>query len=352
MKTVTKSWLMKSCRMKPCRTKSWLVSSAAVAASLAMVLGAGSAAAQEGSITVGLYAPTTPIGGPSQRLELINGLAAHLSSVTGKKVNGRAYNSAGAFSNAIKRGAIQFAVVDAPYAAARRQSYKILAAAVRNGRSTASWQLVASGGVTTLADLEKKSVAVPHVGAKVPAFVTNVLLEGEVDAKYFRKIDTAPNPNAAAAKVSLGRVDAALVPEGTSLPSGVSRVLTLRSVGLPMFVAVKDKSADEQTISAFGRAVSSYKGSGAISGFGAAGGGNYRALRARFSKTKRQGIMSVPKPARLAVKGILENRSFVVEPSDIRSVMTAPVALASGSEDKKPAARKSSGKKPKAESPK
>ena len=315
------------------KTKSWLIPAATLALTFTVSLDPGSAAAQEDTITIGLYAPTTPIGGPSQRLELINSLASHLSSATGKRVTGRAYNSAGAFSGAVKKGAIQFAVVDAPYAAARRQSYKILAAAVRSGRSTASWQLVASSGVQTLADLKSKAVAVPQVGAKVPAFVSNVLLEGEVDAKFFRKIDTAPNPNAAATMVSTGRVAAAFVPEGTKLPAGVSRALGLRAVGLPLFVAVKekDKNVDDQTISAFGSAVKSFSGQGAISGFGAPGGANYSSLVNRFGKSKRDGIMVAPRPARLAVRSILENRSFVVTPSDIRSAMTAPVASAAPS---------------------
>lgn len=317
---------------------------ACAAAALALTLGAGAGWAQSGdTITVGLFAPTTPIGGPSQRLELVNRLAAHLSSATGKNVTGRSYSKASAFTSAAKRGDIHFAVVDAPYAAARRLPYRILAAASRNGRSTASWQLVATSGVTTLADLEKKQVAVPRVGSKDSTFVANVLLEGEVDAKYFRKIETAPNPNAAATMVSLGRVQAALVPEGTSLPGGVSKVLTLRSVGLPMFVALK--GADDAVAQEMASAVRGYAGSGVIAGFAAPGEGNYRRLRAQFGRSKRDGVMSVPKPARLAVRGILADRKFEIVPSDIRSTIAGPALAKPAAPDaaparKKPAARK------------
>ncbi len=223
----------------------------------------------------------------------------------------------------MRKGDIQFGVIDAPYAATMRGSrYRTLAAAVRNGTATAPWQLVASGGVANLTDLENRRVAVPRVGAKAPVFVTNVLLEGEVDSKYFGKISIAPSSNAAANMVSLGRVDAAFVPTGTSLPGGVSRVITLRSVGLPMFVALKD--ADPRTTDAMSRAIFSYSGSGAITGFASAKDGRYRELRARFGKSRRDGIMSVPKPARLAVRGILADRKFRIEPSDLRTLVSGP----------------------------
>ncbi|MCG8420715.1 MAG: phosphate/phosphite/phosphonate ABC transporter substrate-binding protein [Proteobacteria bacterium] len=290
---------------------------------LGLALSASPASAQSKGITVGLFAPTTPIGGPSERVEFVNNLASHLAAVTGRTVSGRVYSRARSFTSAIKKGEIQFAVVDAPYAAARRLPYTMLAAAMRNGRSTVSWLLISSGGVTSLADLKSKQIAVPKVGAKVPGFVTNVLLEGEVDVKFFRKITTAPNANAAATMVSVGRVKAALVPEGTSLPSDVNRVLTLRTVGLPMFVATKN--ADRTASKEFSRAVLSYSGRGVISGFAPAKQGNYQALRAQFGKSKRRGVMAVPKPARLAVSGILDNRKFAIATSDLSELVSAPV---------------------------
>ena len=327
-----------------------LAVSAALAMILATVVAPGTASAQdEGRITIGLYAPTTPLGGPSERLQFISALASHLSSATGKQVSGRVYSSAGAFSGAVKKGNIQFAVVDAPYAAARRLPYKILAAAVRNGSSTASWQLVAASGVSNLSDLDKKQVAVPRVGAKEPSFVANVLLGGEVEPKYFAKITTAPNPNAAATMVSVGRVTAAFVPEGTKLPGGVSRVFGLGSVGLPMFVALK--GTDDTMASEFGGAVKGFSGRGVISGFGGAGAGEYRELRGRFGKSKRPGVMSTPKPARLAVRGILGERKFVITPSDVAAAVAGPpgkIASASGSKKAGkagPKKRKAGGKK-------
>ncbi|MEM9489956.1 MAG: PhnD/SsuA/transferrin family substrate-binding protein [Myxococcota bacterium] len=299
----------------------------ALALALAFTLSTDAHAQSAERMTVGLFAPTTPLGGPSQRVEFINDLAGHLSSATGKQVAGRVYSNARAFTSAVRNGAVQFAVVDAPYAAARRLPFRILAAATKGGNSTLGWQLIATGGVSNLADLKGKQVAVPQVGTRAAAFATNVLLEGEVDGKYFRKIPTAPNPDAAASMVSLGRADAALVPNGTSLPGGVSKVAGLRSVGLPMFVAMKGVADSDST--AFATAVRSYRGSGAITGFGSAKAGKSQALRGSFGKGKRRGVMAVPKPARLAVTGILGDRSFAIEPSDLRVLRVVPTPSSS-----------------------
>ena len=69
-----------------------------------------------------------------------------------------------------------------------------------------------SSEINSVEDLEGKTIAALKIGSRDTAFVTNVLLGGEVDHTYFKSVILAPNPNSAATMVSLGRADAALVP--------------------------------------------------------------------------------------------------------------------------------------------
>lgn len=287
---------------------------------LAVLLWSGVAAAD--TITVGLYAPTAPFGGSGDRVSFINSLAKHLEEdAGGNTVSGKVFSSASAFASAVKKGEVQFAVVDAPYAAAQGLPYKILAAATRNGSSTASWQLVATGGIKKLADLEGKKIAIPGTGSKVNAFLTNALFGGEVDASYFGKIIEAGDGNSAATMVSVGKADAAVVPSGTDL-SGATVVMNLTSVGWPMFVSLP--GADSALVTAFGKKVKSFSSSGAFSGFGSADSGKYKSLSGSFGRGSKKGPMVVPPAARLTVKDILEGRSFSIPLSNVLDLVEAP----------------------------
>ncbi len=274
------------------------------------------------TITIGLFAPTAPFGGSGDRVSFVTSLADHLEAEAGgKKVSGKVFSSAGAFASAVKKGEIQFAVVDAPYAAAQGLPYKILGSAVRGGSSTASWQLVASSGIKKLSDLEGKKIAIPGTGAKLNAFLTNALFGGEVDASYFGKIIEAGDAKSAATMVSVGKADAAVVPSGTDT-SGANVVMTLTSVGWPMFVSLP--GADATLVTAFGKKVKSFSSSGAFTGFGSADAGKYKNLKNSFGRDSKKGPMVVPPPARLTVKDLLEGRSFAIPLSNVLELVEAP----------------------------
>lgn len=273
-------------------------------------------------ITVGIYAPTAPFGSTSDRLGFVTDLASHLeSSAGGREVVGRVYARAGQLTAAVKSGEVQFAVVDASYAAARGLPYKILGAAVRNGSSTAIWQLVGTSDIKGLADLAKKTIAAPRVGSRDTAFVTNVLLGGEVDSGYFDSITFAPNPNSAATMVSLDRAAAALVPVGTKLPSGVRPILNVATVGEPMFVAMP--GADKTLVAAFGTAIFSFGGS-TFSSFAAPSKGDYTTLKGRFGRAAKRPIMTEPDPTRLATRKLLAGRTFTIAGTDLSGLIAAP----------------------------
>jgi hypothetical protein len=279
--------------------------------------------ARAGDITIGLYAPTAPFEGSGDRVSFINGIAEHLTSVAnGAKVTGKVYANAAAFAAAVKKGEIQYAVVDAPYAAANGLPYPVLATATRNNEAIAQWQLVAKTSIGSIKDLKGAKVAIPTVGAKQQAFVTNVLLGAEVDATYFGSIVDAADARSAMTMITVGKADAAFVSSGVEPPAGTKRLLGLTSVGWPMFVSLP--GADAKLTAAFTSRIKSFGGAGGFSGFTDAV--SYRGLVGSFSSSNKRGPMAVPPPARLSVKDLIAGRTFKVEVSDPLDVVTAPPA--------------------------
>ena len=292
-----------------------------LALALAPALAPAPAAAQpaQKDLVIGLYAPSAPFSGPAQRLEFVRALANHVAAQTGRKVTGRVFASGGQLSAAIKSGDVQFAVVDAPYAAAIGLPYDVLASAVRGGSAVVSWQLVAAGGIRSLNDLRGKTVAVPMVGAKASAFVSNALLGGEVEAGFFGKIVEAPDALSAATMVGAGRAQAALVPSGFELPGGTRAVLTVASVGWPMFAAAP--AVDRATSDRVGAAVRTFSASGPFTGFASADAGRYRSIE--LSRPSKKGPMAVPPPARLNVRDLLEGRTYTPQLTDVLALVSA-----------------------------
>jgi len=299
----------------PARKKSVMV---AVAIALLFALDA-SARGQE-QVTIGLYAPTAPFRGPSERLEYISSLASHLApAARGRRVVGRVFVRASSFVAAVKRGEVQFAVVDAPYAAARGLPYEVLATATRNGQATVPWMLVASSGIGGLAELYGAVVALPQIGARGDAFLAHSLLEGEVESSWFSQVTTAPDTFSALTLVSVGRARAAFVPAGVALPSGVARVLELRAVGWPMFVALP--RTDKELVDAFRERVLGFTGK-VLTGFTAASAGDYQTLRASFGKRRRRGPMALPRGSQNAVRELFGGRQPRIRMSELDRLLS------------------------------
>jgi hypothetical protein len=301
------------------------VRAAVVAIAIIVGLGVGIGGAAHAQpagreLVIGLYAPSAPFPGTAQRLEFVRGLAEHVSAQIGRPVQGRVFAAAGALSAAIKGGEIQFAVLDAPYAAEVGMPYDILAAAVRGDSAVTPWRLVAGPGVRSLADLRGKTIAMPGIGPRDGQFIANTLLDGEVEPGFFGKIAPAPDALSAVTMVSVGRAQAAFVPSAIDLPGGVRTVVTLDAIGWPMFVA--GPGVDRATADRVGRAVRTYSGSGTFTRFTSADAGRYRSID--LGRPSRKGPMAVPPPARLNVRDILEGRSFNLELTNVLSIITAP----------------------------
>lgn len=278
-------------------------------------------------ITIGLYAPTAPFESSGDRISFINSIADHLEpAANGAKVTGKVYASASAYAAAVKKGEIQFAIIDAPYGAAIGMPYTVHASATRSGDPSAQWQLITKSSVGAIRDLKGAKVALPTVGSKANAFVTNVLLGGEVDTSYFSSITEAPDVRSAVTLVSLGKADAAFVPAGVDAPGGTKRLLSLPSVGWPVFVSLP--GSDARLATAFGARLKTFGGAGGFGSFTDATNGSYRGLVGSFNKASKHGPMALPPPARLNVRDILAGRAPTAALSDVLDLVEAPAAPA------------------------
>jgi len=274
----------------------WLV---AVAMAIAAVtVPPASAGAQP--IVVGVYAPTAPFPNTAARLDFASGLAEHIATTIGADSGvGRVYAKASDFASAARRGAIDYAVVDATYLAGSRRRYSVLGVATREGSATGSWQLVAGDKFRGILDLRNKRVIVPSMGGREQAFAINVALDSEVPGDFFGNVQSAPDAVSAVASVSLGRADAAMVPVSVSLPNGLSKIVTLPGISWPVLVVIKSSPRDGQVAAA----AKTFSGGG-FTGFADADESVYRTLARRFRTEPRRGPMIAP-----LLRGVL--RGFI-----------------------------------------
>jgi len=279
----------------------------------------GSSARAE-TVTVGLFAPTSPFPSTSARVELATRLAETIGKALGGTASAKVFARASDFASAVKKGDVQVALVDAAYLATAGGGYTVIAAATSGGASEHRWQLIARGA-EKLADLKGKRVLVPAIGARENDFVLNVLLGGEVAKDYFGKIEAAPDTASALAALGLGKADAAVVPAGVELPASVVTVLALPAVHGPVLVAYGSVTAAQR--SAIAAAVASFAGDATVAGFKPAAADAVQAVARRFSVPVKRGPLAVP-AVRLLVGDLVEGRPFSIERTAATAFAIAP----------------------------
>ncbi len=267
------------------------------------------ATAQADTLTVGLFAPTAPFPSTAARVELATKLGDQLGKAIGATGTGKVYARAGDFASAVKKGEVTLAVVDATYLAAAGGNYTILAAAVRNGESNHGWILVARGAAK-IADLKGKRLLVPAIGGRENDFVLNVLFGGEVGKDFFAKLEPAPDTASALASLGLGKADAAVVPSGSDLPSGTSKLLDLPTLSGPVLVAYGTLAAARKAQLLDAAAV--FRGDATVASLKPADAEAVRAIARRFSVPAKRGPLAVP-AVRLLVGDLVEGRTFTIE---------------------------------------
>ena len=285
---------------------------------LAIVIALAATAHAE-PVTLGLFAPTSPFPSTAARVELASKLGDGLGKATGSAGTGKVYARAADFASAVRKGDINVALVDAAYLANAGGSYTVIAAAVRGGDTVQGWQIVARGG--KIADLKGKRVLVPGIGGREPEFVINVLFGGEIARDYFGKIDTAPDTTSALAALGLGKADAAIVPTGVELPSGMTTVLTLPALSGPVLVAYGAVSPDRRA--ALAAAATSFHGDATVGGFRASDADAVKAINRRFTVAVKRGPLAVPS-VRLLVGDLVEGRTLAIERTPVTTFAVAP----------------------------
>lgn len=278
------------------------------------MLGAPSLARGDTTIAVGIYAPSLPFEGPVERLEFVSTLATALAEAAGADRGvGRAYAKASDFAAAVRRGDLQYAVLDASYSAALGNPYPVLATGRARGDSEVAWQLVTAGDARTVLALRDGTIAVPRVGARDGAFLHNVLFDGELPRGLFDGAKASPDALSAIAAVELGRADAAFVPATVPRPAHLRTVFSAQPVPLPVLVALP--SADGADRAAVAAAAARFSGGRALPGFSRGDTGS-RALARRFSRRPKRGLFSVP-PLRLGARRFTAGRSYRIERPDL-----------------------------------
>lgn len=279
---------------------------------------AGAAGAQE-KLTVAMYAPNAPFESGDARYSFVSRLAQQITSVAGVQAEPKAFVRAADFEAAIKKGQVDFAVVDGVYLAERGVPFTVLAAAAAGGDTAARWSLFTSeaGGVL---ELRGKKLALAATGAKDVQFVDNALLDGELQ-KHFPSRVAAPDIASAVAAVNLKKAECVFAPE--SLGKSLRKVFEAGRVPNPAFVVVKT-SLPAATIDKVKRAVLAHAASGAYDGWKAGSPEPYRALGGRMAQRARRPVMAEPQVVPLELGDALQPLPFEPATLDLKDQFWSP----------------------------
>ena len=212
-------------------------------------------------LTVAIYAPNAPFDGADARYGYVQRLATHIGNLAGTPTKGVAFKNAGDFEAAVKRGGVDFAIVDAVYLAARG-GFKVIATAKTGGRTSQPWALFVGGGVANVVGLRGKRLVYATASSRDLAFVEHALLDSELSvSKFFSARQGAPDIASAVASVSLGRADAVLAPIDKG--KGLKKVFEAAAVPNPGFVQAKTTIPDA-VVASVTRAVLGFGAGGAL----------------------------------------------------------------------------------------
>jgi hypothetical protein len=150
-------------------------------------------------------------------------------------MRGRGFASGDEFRAQVGAGEVHFAVVDAQLLA-ERGDLDPVAQMTSGGQAARPMVLVVSPslGAARVGDLQGKELARVNAGARDAQFVSNFLLQGQVDPEYFKGSKEVRDAGSALSLVRLGKADATFTYAGTE--GGLPAVFTSRSVPLPVFV--------------------------------------------------------------------------------------------------------------------
>jgi hypothetical protein len=193
----------------------------------------------DANLTVGVFLPTTLADG-QQRFDFGEKLAGLLGQSLGIKAGARNFARYTDFADAVKRGQIDVAVVDAWIAVeAPEGSMQPVALGSIGGAAKRRWVVVARSGKSVSSVLGKRLALTRGAGAGDGSFVTNAVFEGALSADKQLAPTYAPSVESAMRMWSLGSADAALVPASMAPPD--AHVL-YQSAPLPIAAVLAQKT--------------------------------------------------------------------------------------------------------------
>jgi ABC transporter, phosphonate, periplasmic substrate-binding protein len=275
---------------------------------LAALGGSDIAYAQKQQVTIAIFAPNAPFEDSAKRFAYAQALAEHVTKTANVQATAKAFARSSDFESAVKKGQVDFAIVDAVYLAERGiGSFKVLATATVGGQTTQAWRLYAATtvGATSPSQLTGKRLAYASAGSsKDTAFLENALFEGVVPiAKFFGKREIAPDVASAVSTVSLGKADAVFAPDGRG--KGLKPVGdALARIPLPAFCVAKSE-VPQQTVSSVTSAIGGFSLGGTFDGWKASGAGPYEELSRRMAPRTKRPLMADPELVRFEDKEAL-----------------------------------------------
>jgi hypothetical protein len=280
-----------------------------VAALVALLGVAGAARAQQKSekLVIAIYAPNAPFDSGEARYSFTACVARQITKATGVTAEPKAYARASDFEAAVKKGQVDFSVLDGVYLAERGTPYSVLAIATSSGEPATRWWLLSTEQVSLL-ELQGKRLAHAATTGRDASFIENALLEGEVP-KLFSARQATPDVASAVTAVTLHKADAVFAPEGAS--KGLKRVFDAGRVPNPAFVVTR-ASLDADLVAKVKSAVlgASHCG-GAFDGWKGGSADPYRVLAGRLGARTRRPLMAEP-----VALGIDPTEALVLPPLD------------------------------------
>lgn len=267
------------------------------------LLGALPARAQQpaASIVIAIYAPNAPFEGADARYSYVQRLATHIGNVAGVQAKGQAFARAGDFEAAVRKGAVDFAIVDPVYLASR--TFKVIATATAGGSTAKRWALFVGAGIPNFVALQGKRLAYASSSSRDMAFIEHAMLDSEVNVnKFFGARQGTPDVASAVAAVALGKADCVVAPVDRG--RGLRKIFDAGSVPNPGFVQVKTALPDT-TVSAVSKAVLGFGAGGVLDGWRGGGGDAYRGLAGQMGARTRKAAMSEPDVLRLESQDVL-----------------------------------------------
>jgi len=294
----------------------------ALPAPLAAQAGAGPPPA---SLTLAFFTPQLAFPGALERSGWQSAVAAHLSAATGLTVEAKGFARAGDFRTFLHRSPGALAIADAQLALAAGWT-PLLQAVSADGVAVLPLA-VASLQPGTLSALQGRTLILADSGGGEKALVGGLVLAGEVPpAKFFGKLAVAPDAPSAAAAVSLGKADAALIYSFIARERGRALVLETEGAPLPLLVAA-GKEPSLEVRSRVAAALAAAPAGGGIGGWRAVDGVLLARFRGRLAPSTTRPLVpaSVPwLPLREVAGAATAAGELPLEPLPARQLFELP----------------------------